>query len=178
MYFMAMPKCNVISECKDNDSLQKYLALIANDSEFDSLLANSSCLPKKCQKLSWKFHEKRHIADLTTSNWKKVFEGYEGHTIISFRLQNRKVMLWLMKKLSHQIWPFVDIQTMFLILQLKIDEAVVLYDFKSLVADFGGYLGLLFGASILGIYDGFIEFLSACCTSGGPFSSIFHQSAL
>ena len=93
MYFMAMPKCNVISECKDNDSLQKYLALIANDSEFDSLLANSSCLPKKCQKLSWKFHEKRHIADLTTSNWKKVFEGYEGHTIISFRLQNRKVRL-------------------------------------------------------------------------------------
>ena len=67
---------------------------------------------------------------------------------------------------------------MFLILQLKIDEAVVLYDFKSLVADFGGYLGLLFGASILGIYDGFIEFLSSCCTSGGPFSSIFHQSAL
>ncbi len=31
------------------------------------------------------------------------------------------------------------------------------YEFTNFVADFGGYLGLLLGASLLSIYDGLIE---------------------
>ena len=38
-------------------------------------------------------------------------------------------------------------------LQIVVTEEVLAYTIEDLVADFGGYLGLLLGASILSMYD-------------------------
>ena len=52
------------------------------------------------------------------------------------------------------------------------------YDFNAFVADVGGYLGLLLGHSIFGMFEPIIKFISKCpswmggfrkkCTSRGP----------
>ncbi len=41
---------------------------------------------------------------------------------------------------------------------LKVTRQILLYGFSNFVADFGGYLGLLLGASLLSIYDNIFDF--------------------
>ena len=42
---------------------------------------------------------------------------------------------------------------------MKTTRHILMYGFSNFVADFGGYLGLLLGASLLSIYDNWIEFM-------------------
>ena len=82
---------DIISECHGKESLKKYDVLVSNESYFDSLLQESNCLPMSCTKLSWEFHEKRYIADLTTERWQNVFkkgEGWDKNTCLLFSLQS------------------------------------------------------------------------------------------
>ncbi len=56
-------------------------------------------------------------------------------------------------------WPdgnLLDIETLsffFMTSKYKVVEEVFRYDEGNLIADFGGYMGLLLGASLLSIYD-------------------------
>ena len=47
-------------------------------------------------------------------------------------------------------WLFLMIPNIF---QVNIIEEVLVYGPEELIADFGGYLGLLLGASIMSLYD-------------------------
>ena len=42
---------------------------------------------------------------------------------------------------------------------IKVHEEYIVYDFNSFIADVGGYMGLLLGFSILGLYDEFQKVL-------------------
>ncbi len=42
-------------------------------------------------------------------------------------------------------------------IQVKVNKDIPLYTFTSFVADFGGYLGLLLGASLLSIFDDVVK---------------------
>ena len=51
----------------------------------------------------------------------------------------------------------------------KLQEQYLAYNLDSLIADFGGYLGLLLGHSILSFYDlglGFLKKFSCCFGAG------------
>jgi hypothetical protein len=49
----------------------------------------------------------------------------------------------------------------FLIFKVEVREELKLYGFSNFVADVGGSLGLLLGASLLSIFDWCVEFLDA-----------------
>jgi hypothetical protein len=51
--------------------------------------------------------------------------------------------------------------TFFLIVKVEVREEFKLYGFSNFVADVGGSLGLLLGASLLSIFDCWVEFLDA-----------------
>ena len=44
---------------------------------------------------------------------------------------------------------------------LKVTRQILLYGFSNFVADFGGYLGLLLGASLLSLFDSGVEFITS-----------------
>ena len=52
------------------------------------------------------------------------------------------------------------VKLFFLLCQVEVIEETLAYKFQDLFADFGGYLGLLLGASIMSLYDIIMEVIS------------------
>ncbi len=70
-----------------------------------------------------------------------------------FKKENNKTMLEFLEwSKDNKFWeiPITDC--------MKTTESILIYGFGNFVADFGGYLGLLLGASFLSIYDSWVKF--------------------
>ena len=80
------------------------------------------------------------------------FASYSARIMIGYRYYTNKVHL------IDQI--LYNLNLYYLIMQVDIEEEYLVYDFKAFVADFGGYLGLLLGGSIISI-PSFMELLES-----------------
>ena len=72
-------------------------------------------------------------------------------------------IIWYYTATEHQVYKqvLIKIRPEFHLLQNAkwIHFQYIIYDWESMVADVGGFLGLLIGQSIYGIYDGMINWL-------------------
>ena len=95
-------------------------------------LKEAKCLPMKCKETFWRPIPSFEATYLSTHPVPEVKKDSDDFTI-GFFLSSKDI---------------------------KVTEEVELYNLSKFIADFGGYLGLLLGASLITFFDGFIWFLS------------------
>ena len=100
--------------------------------EIQEKLTEAKCLPFNCEKKFWRPVLSFEASHLSTHPVAELKRDSTGFSIGFFLSSN----------------------------DIEVTEEVELYNLGKFIADFGGYLGLLLGASLITFFDGFILFLS------------------
>lgn len=100
--------------------------------EIQEKLKEAKCLPFNCENKIWRPILSFEANHLSTHPV-DTMKSNSGDSTISFYLSSKDI---------------------------KVTEEIELYDLGKFIADFGGYLGLLLGASLITFIDGFIWFFS------------------
>ena len=95
-------------------------------------LEEAKCLPMKCKETFWRPIPSFEATYLSTHPVPEVKKNSDDFTV-GFFLSSKDV---------------------------KVTEEVELYNLSKFIADFGGYLGLLLGASLITFFDGCVLFIS------------------
>ena len=122
-------------ECSTHEDLESFLQMTDDyfqKNEIQKKLRKAKCLPLSCSYSSWTRKTTFHVTN------------FENHKVQVLR-------------------EFVKFREYLLVFYLPEQEVVKstkveMYNWNSFIADFGGYLGLLLGASILSIFEELVNF--------------------
>ncbi len=124
--------------CNTKDHFGQFMDLHQNQSLLEEQLTKAKCKPLPCKESSWKFNV--------------VFQGYN--------FSNPKIETFL-RMLEHESKESeMILQLNMKSLWVETIKHVPMYGFNNFIADFGGYLGLLLGGSLLAIFDEIVLILN------------------
>ena len=112
---------------EDYEIFSQMNEMFYNQDETEQLLKQAGCLPEKCRQHRWTVmntFEASHLEDHPV----KFFSAFdfEKGFVVNFVMTSDKV---------------------------QVSKEIQIYGFSQFIADFGGYLGLLLGSSLLTIFD-------------------------
>ncbi len=125
-----------LNMCTTDQQFKRYMQLTYNTTLLNEQLKKGKCEPISCKESTWKYKVMLEAHDLNLASTKKLLTSLQSydkdtHMIVHITMNS----VWV-DKIVH----------------------VKIYGFPQFIADFGGYLGLLLGGSILAMYDELVTF--------------------
>ena len=128
-------------------TLQEYIDIAWTLKNNATFRAETGCYKENCQQSTWKAKEE---VELATHTYNVTIVTVRPISVSNIR-----------KDLVFYFYLFTTPQSSFNFQDTIVKEEILQYDLLDFVAEFGGILGLLMGASILSAYDFFRESLQA-----------------
>ena len=110
-------------------------------------LGDFGCLIPNCEETFWRYYAQDQYYD----------ERFEGFSNVRFFFPSKEVTYFNFQTIHRMIRN----QVLFVISKIQVDviQEVLAYTKNDLLADFGGYMGMFVGASIMSIYDVLISMM-------------------